>query len=189
MQDKHLFSSQSAIRQHCLDLRGNIPIEQYRAASQSVCDQIINSKHYQQAQHIAAYLSIGKEINLQQLIQQARMASKRVYLPRVTGQSIIFAEYTGADDLVKSALGILEPRTGGCTIDLSSIDVMYLPLVAFDPQGHRIGMGGGYYDRYLSKAIDASSPVRIGVAHPEQCVENCLPNPWDVPLHSVIQAR
>lgn len=189
MQDKQRLNTPSAIRQYCLNIRNNISVAQHRAASQSVCKQVIASNTYLQAQHIAAYLSVSKEIDLQLLIQQALKDGKCIYLPRVIGENIIFHRLTDKSNLIKNRFGILEPHAESASIERNALDVVYLPLVAFDLQGQRIGMGGGYYDRYLYSAKDDATPLRIGVAHPEQEVADCLPQTWDVGLHSVIQAR
>lgn len=188
MQDKQRFNNQSAIRQHYLDIRNDISAEQQCVASNLVCDQIIASDSYQKAQHIAAYLAFGKEIDLSPLLTQAQQDNKHVYLPRIVGQDIVFSLYTGHDDLVENRFNILEPKPTTDCIECAQLDVIYLPLVAFDQQGHRIGMGGGYYDRYLNQAKYASQPIRIGVAYTEQEVDDCQPNEWDVSLHAVIQS-
>jgi len=191
MQDKQFppFNNQSDIRQYCLNIRNNLSTEQHRAASQSACEQITASNTYLQAQHIAAYLSVGKEVDLQQLIQQALQDGKYIYLPRIVGQEIVFTHYTEQSSLVKNRFGILEPSAASSSIEISLLDVIYLPLVAFDKQGQRIGMGGGYYDRYLYSVKDKTRPIRVGVAHPEQEVNDCLPQAWDVALHTVTKAR
>lgn len=190
MQDKQLssFNNQSAIRQHCLTIRNKLSSAQHRAASLSVCEQIISSDHYRQAQHIAAYLSVGKEIDLQQLIQQALQDGKHIYLPRIAGQEMVFLRHTEQSPLIENRFGILEPVAESPATQCHLLDLIYLPLVAFDSQGQRIGMGGGYYDRYLNHVKDKALPLRIGVAHPQQKVANCLPQTWDIALHSVIKA-
>lgn len=190
MQNEHppSFSNQSAIRQHYLLLRRNISAQQLQQASQSVCQQILNSQHYEDAQHIAAYFSVGNEINLSTLIQQAVQDGKQIYLPRIVEQDIVFSHYTGPEYLVKNRFGILEPCASNVSIQVEQLDIIYLPLVAFDKHGHRIGMGGGYYDRYLSSVKNHSSPSRIGVAHAIQKADDCLANEWDIPLHHIIQA-
>ena len=190
MQDKQRppFSKQSAIRQHYLQLRRNISTSQQRRASQSVCEQILSSPDYKRSHHIAAYVSVGNEIDLDAFIQQAVLDKKKVYLPRIVETNIELTLYTGKADLVANRFGILEPPKDGASICAEQIDLIYLPLVAFDKHGHRVGMGGGYYDRYLCRVKNDLTPTRIGVAHALQEVDDCLANEWDVALHKVIQA-
>ena len=70
-------------------------------------------------------------------------------------------------------------------IDQSELDLALLPLLAFDAQGHRLGMGGGYYDRYFAKT--SRRPLIIGVGYDVQQAEHTLPTePWDVHLDGVV---
>ncbi len=183
------FNKQSAIRRHYLQLRRNISSVQQYHASQSVCENILNSQDYKEAEHIAAYFSVGNEINLNTFIQQALSDGKKIYLPRIVEHNIVLTQYTESENLVINRFNILEPPATAPRISAEKLDLIYLPLVAFDKHGHRIGMGGGYYDRYLSTVKDHVAPLRIGVAHAIQSVDDCLPNEWDIPLHGVIQAR
>ena len=81
--------------------------------------------------------------------------------------------------------GIAEPPASNPHIQPEDIDAVLAPLVAFDDQGHRLGMGGGYYDRFLPR-LNAGTPL-IGVAFACQQYEQPLPREaWDVPLHAVV---
>jgi 5-formyltetrahydrofolate cyclo-ligase len=90
-------------------------------------------------------------------------------------------------ELAKNNLGLWEP-VSGTLIDASRLDVVVTPLVAFDRQRNRIGMGGGYFDRTFAFLGDRQHwlrPKLIGVAFECQRVNNIAPNPWDVPVFRV----
>ena len=99
-----------------------------------------------------------------------------------------FYPVTPDSQLSKNTFGIWEPVAGE-KIDAKSLDLVCAPLVAFDQDGHRIGMGGGYYDRYFSFLANRNrwrQPKLIGLAFDCQKVEKIRPNPWDIRLYSVV---
>ncbi len=178
--------SQAELRQQLLQRRQRLSATQCAADSAAICAQIISSQDYQQAQAIAAYLAVGNEVCLQAVLDNALQAGKQVYLPRLHGQAMQFARYSGTDELRRNRFGIAEPAPTQPDIAAAALDIIYLPLVGFDAQCQRIGMGGGYYDRALAEVQQDPRPQRIGVAYKEQATADCFANPWDVPLHQVI---
>ena len=86
-----------------------------------------------------------------------------------------------------NSLGIEEPVDSEI-IDSNELDIVITPLVAFDKNRNRVGMGGGYYDRefsYLDKNDQHRKPLLIGIAYDCQKVEEITPNPWDIPLFRI----
>jgi 5-formyltetrahydrofolate cyclo-ligase len=83
---------------------------------------------------------------------------------------------------------IREPKPDVTAIALPvQLDVIFMPLVAFDAQGQRLGMGGGFYDRTLATLPqDSQKPLLVGLAHQCQQVETVPTEPWDVPLPLVL---
>jgi len=86
--------------------------------------------------------------------------------------------------LARNKFGILEPISGRYC-HLTDIDLVLVPLVAFDHAGNRLGMGGGYYDRTFASQLGKKSPVLCGVAHRFQQVADLTPQKWDFPLDFV----
>ena len=71
-------------------------------------------------------------------------------------------------------------------LDLADIEVLVIPLVAWDSRGHRLGMGSGFYDRMLACLRGGNSPLRVGAAYSAQQVDEVPVDAWDVPLHAVV---
>ena len=102
------------------------------------------------AQTIVAYYSLPDEVNTHQLIDDLVAEGKTVLLPKVVDEErMVLCRYTGRHDLQEGAFHIMEP-VGEPFTDYPSIDVVLVPGMAFDAQGHRLGRGKGYYDRFLS---------------------------------------
>ena len=90
--------------------------------------------------------------------------------------------------MLKNKFGILEPKLNVQNVlPLDELDILFTPLVAFDKQGNRLGMGGGFYDRTLQNWQNASF-IPVGLAHQCQQVELLPIEAWDVPLHRILVA-
>ena len=170
-----------------------MPAEQCHTYSQLVCEHLASSWQIMRAARIACYFPAGNEVDLFPFIEFAWRANKEVYLPvlglRHTGQ-LWFVPFRPDDKLYLNRFGIQEPvhdrrhrRTS-----LRNLDIMLLPLVAFDERGNRIGMGGGFYDRTLANLQHSDGwqrPKRIGVAYQLQQTRKIPSEEWDIPLHAV----
>ena len=100
-----------------------------------------------------------------------------------------FVRYDPHKRLRVNRHGIAEPDRHAPRIALRSLDVVFLPVVAFDPYGWRLGSGAGYYDRRLRPLLRGGSwrrPRLIGVAHEFQLVPHLAPARWDVPMDAVV---
>ena len=103
-----------------------------------------------------------------------------------------FAQVTAATEFTINSYGISEPAVKiDELVDVRHLDVVLIPLVAFDSRGSRIGMGGGFYDRTLQSVYEKEGPVPdlIGVAHDIQQVDAVEAEPWDIPLTRVVTDR
>lgn len=141
------------------------------------------------AKSVALFLSFDGELDTRPLIEQLWRAGKRLYLPVLhpfSPGNLLFLHYHPESQLVINRLKIHEPRLDvRDVLPLSELDVLITPLVAFDGQGQRLGMGGGFYDRTLQN-WQRYGVQPVGYAHDCQQVEELPVEQWDIPLPAVI---
>lgn len=173
--------------------RGSLSSSQQIQAAQQLYQQLAQHQLFRRAQHVAFYLASDGEIDPALLMREAWRRGKHVYLPvlaRWPKTTMVFQRVRPIQQWEKNRFGILQPRW--CVADQRSIwalDAVFLPLVGFDQQGGRLGMGGGFYDRcfaQLHQRNHLTTPQRIGLAHACQQVEQLPVASWDVPLHAVV---
>lgn len=128
-------------------------------ASQKILELLRDWEQYGQAKTIMLYLSMPDEPQTNEIIQLAWSQGKKVCVPHLTDKFGIMeaALIHSLDDLVIGRLGLRLPAPSSLTIvDPKSIDFILVPGVAFDRDGQRLGMGAGYYDRFLSRTTQAT---------------------------------
>ncbi len=128
------------------------------------------------------------ELDATPLLERLPGMRKRVALPVVSRNGVMsFYRYRPGAELLVNRLGILEPGAGAAFVHPLALDLLVMPLVAFDDRGMRLGMGAGYYDRYLARIPPRMRPLLVGLAHEVQRSPEPLPAAtWDVPLDGVI---
>jgi len=165
------------------------PDHQHHAAQD--LDRVVgHSALFRRSRHIAFFLANDGELDTLPLLRRAWRMGKICYLPVVTpAKRLWFAPYEDGDPLVPNRFGIPEPaRAGIKVVSARILDLILTPLVAFDDQGNRLGMGSGFYDRTLSFLHHRHAwrkPRLLGVAHELQRVAALQAAPWDVPLDGV----
>lgn len=147
----------------------------------------------QRAQRIAAYVTNDAEMDPQPLIERLWAAGKQVYLPIMRRPRMWFVPYTRRSRFVHNRFGIPEPVVRPSRrIPIAALDLVLMPLVAFDDAGNRLGMGGGYYDRTfacLRERRHWQSPSLVGVAYEVQGLPILPVEPWDMPLAGIVTER
>ena len=134
---------------------------------------------------IAAYLPMGGELDPRPLMQALRKNGNSICLPVCINEDapLVFRRYRQNDALLPDDMGIAAPRA---TAQQVTPDIVLLPLLAFDGQGHRLGRGGGFYDRTLAELKKRSDCRFIGLAFDMQMVDKCPIAPHDEALHAVL---
>ncbi len=158
-------------------------------ASLIIAKKIIRSPWFRATDNVACYLSTADEVDTWRLVARAWQMKKRIFAPiaKKNGE-MEFRRITSESRLQLSDFGLHEPTLGE-TIDARRLEIVLTPLVAFDDQLHRVGMGGGYFDRtfsFLRQRKFYFRPKLIGLAFACQKVEEIPANPWDIRLFDVI---
>ncbi|PMH43878.1 5-formyltetrahydrofolate cyclo-ligase [Vibrio sp. 10N.286.49.B3] len=171
--------------------RHALSVSQQNHASQQLLQQCLSLDLFKQAQHIALYLPSDGEIDTHALITALWQQQKQVYLPVLHPLSpghLLFLHYLPSTPMVTNKYGISEPKLDQRLIKPSSqLDLIVTPLVAFDQNGQRLGMGGGYYDRTLEAWFQTGKGAQpLGIAHDCQQVDLLPSEHWDIPLPTII---
>jgi len=140
---------------------------------------------------IGAYVANDGELDPAPLLQRLLTGRKRLALPVVRANGVMEFYRLRADTvLIPNRYGIPEPAPGAAYVGPLSIDLLLVPLVAFDHFGMRLGMGAGFYDRFVGRLPQALRPRLIGLAHEAQRSLDPLPfAEWDAPLDGVLTER
>ncbi len=184
------------LRQQMRTRRRGLSARQQRAHSQQVAARLARSAPFLRSRRIAFYRSADGEIDLAPLLCLAHRMGKACFLPVIRNgpeHRLWFCRYRPGDRLIPNRFGIDEPdwRTHP-PVTPWGLNLILMPLVAFDAGCHRLGMGGGYYDRtlgFLHRRHRWRSPHLIGVAHDCQQAERLPVRHWDIPLQGVVTER
>ena len=179
------------LRQQIRKTRANLTALQQQQAEDSITQQALTLIEARNAQHIALYVSFDGEISTEKLIKTLWAQDKHVYLPVLhpfNPNHLLFLRYLPDTPMLKNKFGIWEPKLNVQNVlPLDELDILFTPLVAFDKQGNRLGMGGGFYDRTLQH-WQKSPFIPVGLAHQCQQVEQLPTEAWDVPLYRILVA-
>ncbi len=184
--------TKATIRQYYRTLRRHIPAEKKLLASCSLADIFLNASRDKSQKNIAVYLAVDGEINLQPLINALWQLQYNVFLPviDINTQMLSFVQYNASTTMKKNQYGIEEPENISSNLLPEDLDIVLMPLVAFDLLGSRLGMGKGFYDRVFEFCRDKhNKPLLIGVAYACQCAQQLPVDPWDVPLDGVLTEK
>ncbi|GHB56295.1 5-formyltetrahydrofolate cyclo-ligase [Psychrosphaera saromensis] len=194
MQKQQSLMNRAEIRQIIRQKRNALSLEQQSNAAKLISDKIIELVTPKDV--VALYLANDGEISPNQTIRHLQHNEVTTLLPVMHSfhkgylnfQSYLCTKNTDNTIMVKNNFAILEPKLNALqTYPLSQIHYIFMPLVAFDANGNRLGMGGGFYDRTLSKLAELESrPKLIGLAHDCQQVDELPKQAWDIPLDLII---
>jgi len=184
--------SSKELRERGQSARNEIPEELHSKYSLRICHRFLHSGLFFRAKNIACYLAFRKEVDTSLIFDRAWQAKKRIYVPIIEKHGQMrFVQIKRNTRLERNNFGIWEPASGA-EISSAELDVVVTPLVVFDEQLNRIGMGGGYFDRYFSFLKSHKRwlrPKLVGLAFECQKVEKIAPNHWDIPLYRVLTER
>lgn len=158
--------------------------EEIAEKSEKLGELFLASDLYKQAKNIYGYLPYNQEVRTTAMLEQAQKDGKRIAVPKILGDTMIFVWLDDLSAVEKGYSGIPEP------IDLTPIAddptaLVLMPGMAFDPQGHRCGYGGGFYDKFL--ASEPNHPT-LALCYDFQVLEHLETEEFDIPVDCVLWA-
>jgi 5-formyltetrahydrofolate cyclo-ligase len=164
-----------------------------REAARRLAVHVAATDAFRVSRRIAAYLTNNGEIDPARVLVRAQRMGKRCFLPVLSRRSwdrLWFAPIEPGVHFRPNRFGILEPQVPAVRlVRADELDLILMPLVAFDARGNRLGMGGGFYDRsleFLAQRHRWHKPRLLGLAYEFQRVDNLTPDGWDIPLDGVV---
>lgn len=184
--------NKSDLRKHFREICSKISPANREKAAQSAAKRLINLPVFKQSEKIACYLAAKHEFDTSPIIEAIWQAKKQCYLPIVVSEEnekiLQFERYEYGDALHLNRYSILEPINTTRRIIPENLDMVIVPLIAFDCYGHRLGTGGGYYDRTFAflHAQTKQAPQMIGLGYTAQQIATLPFDPWDILLNGVL---
>ena len=164
-----------AIRKQIFAARKSCTDKQIENWSRTIAERVTALPEFKESSRILAYADYNHEVMTGFIIEAAWKAGKEVAVPKVVGQDMVFYKLTDFSQLEKGYFGIPEPARG--EIVQWEEAAMIMPGVAFDRDNHRVGYGGGFYDRFLEKHPEIR---RIAVAFDFQILDQVPVEPTDI---------
>ena len=173
-----------ALRKQIREMKRAMSEEQIVAKSEELGRLFAASEPYKQAKTIYGYLPYNQEVRTTAMLQKALDDGKRVAVPKCYGDEMRFIYLDDLSQVEKGYCNIPEPIADGPIADDPTALVL-MPGLAFDPQGHRMGYGGGFYDKFL--AAEPGHPT-LALCYDFQMMEHLDTEAHDIPVDHVIWA-
>lgn len=164
------------IRKQIFAARKAVTDSQVDMWSREIAERTAALPEFVHAKRVLAYADYNHEVMTRFLIEAAWNAGKEVAVPKVVGKDMVFYRFTDFGQLAPGYFGIPEPSGDGEAVEWEDA-LMIMPGVAFDRQNHRVGYGGGFYDRFLEKHPNI---LRVAVAFDFQILEEVPTEPTDI---------
>lgn len=177
--DQH---AKDQLRRRFRAIRGGLAADAVPALSAAACARALTLPAFRLARHVIVYSPIGNEVDPAALADAAVAAGRALYYPRSCGAEIEFVHSTPSA-LVPGPRGAMEPAASEPLAPGTDEVCVFVPGLAFDRQGGRLGRGLGCYDRALARHPNAA---KIGLAYDVQLVDAVPVDPWDVPMQAVV---
>ena len=181
----------SAIRRERRRIRKSLTADDRAAADAAICRHTMHLAAFRRARNVATYFAFDGEPDIALLLSAKSNGAKNFFAPIITRRDMRFGKVGAGTRMRKNWFGIAEARPEYIA-EPQALDIVLVPLVAFDRVGSRLGMGGGYYDRYFKFLKDRTHFIRpklFGIAYSCQQVELLPREHWDVPLWGVITEK
>ncbi len=171
-----------ALRRAIGEKKSALTAEQIENRSRILAEKLFETPQYRDCHSLYAYLSFNQEVRTNPIIERAWADGKRVAVPKVIGKDMVFIWIDNYDALGPGYYGITEPIADGPVADDKTALVL-MPGLAFDPAGHRVGYGGGFYDRFLE--AEPNHPL-VALCYDFQMFDHLDVEAHDIPVDVVI---
>ena len=188
----HSMLDKSQLRKRLRRERASLSPRERNVASRASARQLLRTPAFLRARRIAVYHANGNELDPTPLVVAARALGKQCYLPVLhpfLHGKLVFAPWHAHTAMRPNRFGIPEPAGRERRLPARRLDLVIVPLLGFDRQGVRLGMGGGYYDRtfaFRNRCTAWRKPLLVGFAYAFQRVEHLPNKPWDIRLDAVV---
>lgn len=170
------------LRERIKNEKKKYSLEQKKSEEQNIFNAIEKLHQFKIAKNIGLYHALKDEVQTEAFLNKWS-DTKHIYIPHVDNQSMTFHRYFTNMKLERSQLGVLESNQSEI-INAEKIDLMIVPGIAFDVNCNRLGRGGGYYDRFLTR----TQAYKIGIAYDCQIVEQLKTEAHDVIMDCVVSS-
>ncbi len=180
-----LFEQKKQLRASLKQKRAEISESNRATHSKNIADRLFELKEIQGANVVFAYISYATEVMTHDILKKLLEDGKKVVVPKIlSSKKMVAQHFVSWDDLEPGTLGILTPKNGEITQE--PVDVAITPGLGFTEQGHRIGFGAGYYDRWF-----ASHYVRlkVAIAFETQIIESLPTEDTDIPVDYILTEK
>ncbi|MBI2659134.1 5-formyltetrahydrofolate cyclo-ligase [Candidatus Woesearchaeota archaeon] len=172
------------LKESILEKRNSLSREEILEKSNQIKINLFSLGHYKKSKTVMFFASFSSEVHTHDMVKES-LKNKTVVLPKVAQHEIEPSVVIDFDNLIPGKFGIPEPIEA-MKIAHKNIDLVLVPGIAFDKEGHRIGYGYGYYDKFLRKAPKA---VKIGLAFDFQLVDKIPKETHDVPVDMIVTEK
>ena len=174
----------TALRKEIREKKRAMTLEQIEKASYALAKQFFATSYYREAKTLYGYLPYNQEVRTEPILLQALKDGKKVAVPKVYGDTMRFIYLEDMNGIEKGYAGIPEPVADE-PVAADETALVLMPGLAFDKEGHRIGYGGGFYDKFLS--AEPTHPT-VALCYDFQMLANLETEEFDVPVDLVLWA-
>ena len=183
--------SRNKLRKELRQQRRTLSGAYKKFVSKRITTLLERSGWLQRGNRVGVYLATAEELNLQPLIERAWQRGCKVFVPHIIHSrrgTMLFYPFDEQSSLKEHRWGIPQLANARMPVTTRSLDVVLMPLVGFDRFGHRLGMGGGFYDRHFAYTLRTRThkPFLVGVAYACQEVSAIDVQPHDVRLDAAV---